>query len=176
MSVQPNRTSRRDFLQDLTVLGGAGVGGSLLLSACSGQSGQEEEGASSDSDGQAVKQIHQIRWEWERAENEGDPGIIDRHATDDVLSMPPGEPPVVGAEADKEHLREWFDQFDIEIEYTSDEVVVSGDLAFDRGIASHRRVPKKGGDPIEGTASYLWVYRRTSEGWKQIRAIWNQNR
>lgn len=167
--------SRRNALQHLTALGGVGIGGGVLFSACRGESSPGENGCSSDAKSQAVQQISQIRREWERAENEGDPSIIDRHAADDVIAMPPGRPPVVGAEAGKKGLRKWFNRFDVNIKYTSNEVLVSGDLALDRMTSSSRLVPKGGGDPIETTGSSLWVYRRTSEGWKKILAIWNKN-
>lgn len=165
--------SRRHFLRALTALGGAGLGGGFLLSACGGTADQAE--STDGNRASAVQQINEIRREWERAENQGDPSIIDRYAAADVVAMPPGNPPIVGADASKNFLREWFSRFDVEVEYTSEEIVVSGDLAFDHGTAFQRMVPKGEGDPIEGTHSYLWVYRRTEQEWKQIRAIWNKN-
>lgn len=170
-----NDDSRRDFLQALTALGGAGVGGSLLLSACAEQSTQDGSADENRSRNRAVQQINKIRREWERAENEGDPSIIDRHAADDVIAMPPGRPPVVGAEAGKKSLRKWFNRFDVNIEYTSEEVLVSDEIALDRMTSSSHLVPKGGGEPIETTGSSLWIYRRMPEGWKQILAIWNKN-
>jgi ketosteroid isomerase-like protein len=44
--------------------------------------------------------------------------------------MPPGRPPVVGAEAGKKSMQTWFDRFDVQIEFTSKDVLVSGDLAL----------------------------------------------
>lgn len=168
--------SRREALQHLTTLGGAGIGGPLLLAACGGAADQNEATDSQqNASSRAVERIDQIRREWERAENQGDPSIIDRHAAADVVAMPPGNPPIVGGDASKNFLREWFSRFDVEVEYTSEEIVVSGDLAIDHGTAFQRMVPTGEGDPIEGTYSYLWVYRRTGEGWKQVRAIWNKN-
>lgn len=94
--------SRRDFLQDLTAMGAVGIGGSLLLAACGRRSTPDEKnGSPDDAERQAVEQINQIRREWERAENEGDPSIIDRHAADDVIAMPLGMPPSPGLRPQK---------------------------------------------------------------------------
>lgn len=176
MRTNTNAVSRRGFLENLTALSAAGIGSSLLLSACGGQSTPNEENESpDDAERQAVEQINRIRREWERAENEGDPSIIDRHGANDIIAMPPGDPPVAGADASKKYMQELFKRFDVEVEYASDEIVVGETLAFDRGTASQRLVPKGGGEPIEDTYSYLWVYRRTPEGWKQTHAIWNSN-
>jgi len=66
----------------------------------------------------------------EQADNERGLGIIDRHAAEGVVAMPPGRPPVVGAEAGKKSMQTWFDRFDVQIEFTSKDVLVSGDLAL----------------------------------------------
>lgn len=62
---------------------------------------------------EAVAQIHQIRRDWEQADNERGLGIIDRHAAEGVIAMPPGRPPVVGTEAGKKSMQAWFDRFDV---------------------------------------------------------------
>lgn len=179
MNTTTNDSSRRDFFRDLSTLGLAGAGGSLFLAACGGSPDQWEAGqapAQSASQERDVERLHQIRRAWEQAENEGDPSIIDRYATQDVVAMPPGRPPSVGAEAGKRLMQKLFEAFDMEVTYDSEEIVVNGDLAFDRGTASQKMVPKSGGEPTEGEYSYLWVYRRVpEEGWKQSRAIWNKN-
>lgn len=128
----------------------------------------------SESHGDAVEQITQIRRDIERAENAGDPSFIDEHCTDDVVAISPGHRPAVGKEASKNSLEELFAAFDVEVEYSSEEVVVGEELAFDRLTAQETHIPKDGGEPIEHTADSVWVYRRSPDGeWKQIRAIWN---
>lgn len=128
----------------------------------------------SESNNDAVEQINQIRQDIERAENAGDPSFIDEHSADDVVAFFPGHPPAVGKEACKRSLEELFEAFDVEVEYSSEEVVVGEELAFDRLTAQETQIPKDGGDPIEHTADSLWVYRQSPDGeWKQIRAIWN---
>lgn len=128
----------------------------------------------SKGDDEAVKQINQIRRNIELAENAGDPSFIDEHCADDIIAISPGHPPAIGKEASKRSLKELFAAFDVEVEYSSEEVVVGEDLAFDRLTAKETHISKDGGDPVEHTADSVWLYRKSPAGeWKQIRAIWN---
>lgn len=123
---------------------------------------------------QAVEQINQIRRDFEAAENAGDSSVIDRHCTEDVVAMPPGQPPAFGKEAAKQALEGLFAAFDVEVEYTSEEVIVGEELAFNRLTATETHIPKEGGEPMEHSADSLWVYRRSPDGeWKQSHATWN---
>lgn len=128
----------------------------------------------SESHGDDLAQINRIRQDIERAENAGDPSFIDEHCADDIVAISPGHPPAVGKEASKKSLEELFGAYDVEVEYSSEEVVVGEELAFDRLTARETHIPKDGGEPIEHTADSVWVYRKSPDGkWKQIRAIWN---
>lgn len=122
----------------------------------------------------AVEQINQIRQEFERAENAGDSSVVEKYCAEDIVAIPPGQPPAVGKEAAKQALEDLFAAFEVEVDYTSNEVVVGEELAFDRLQGSETHIPKDGGEPIEHSGDSLWVYRRSPDGeWKQIRAIWN---
>lgn len=130
--------------------------------------------ADSESHGDAVEQINQTRQEFERAENAGDSSVIDEFCTEDVVAIPPGRPPAVGRDACKQALEDLFATFDIEVEYTSEEVVVGEELAFDRLTGTETHIPKEEGEPIEHSADALWMYCRSPDGvWKQSHAIWN---
>lgn len=120
------------------------------------------------------ERLHQIRQDFKRGENAGDPEIIDKYVADDAVVMPPERSKVMGKDAIKNMMENVFATYDIEIDYTSEEIVVDDELAFDRGTASEILTPKDGSDAIEHAVDYLYVYRRTADGeWKQIRAIWN---
>lgn len=124
--------------------------------------------------GDAVEQITQIRQAFERAENAGDSSVIDEHCTEDVVAIPPGQPPAIGRDAAKQALEGLFAAFDVAVEYSSEEIVVEENLAFDRLTATETHTPKQGGEPIEHSVDSLWVYRRSPDGeWKQSHAIWN---
>lgn len=113
------------------------------------------------------EQIRYIRRAMERDENAGDPSFIDEYCMDDVVVIPPGQPPIVGKEAGKQVFEEMFGALDIDLEFTSEEVVVGADLAIDRITSQETHTPKAGGEPTEKTADALYMYRRSPDGdWK----------
>jgi ketosteroid isomerase-like protein len=63
-------------------------------------------------------------------------------------------------------------QFERHITYTSAEVAVIGDMAFDRGTFWFTVAPRSGGDSTRITGKYLWLLTRTTaEPWKIARLI-----
>jgi ketosteroid isomerase-like protein len=113
--------------------------------------------------------IDRIRQEFEAAENAGDAEALRRHIADDAVAMAPNMAPVRGVEGCMAFLRGWFSAFDVDVQYRSEEIVIAGDWAFDRGTAREILTPKQGGAPFGGEAKYLWVYRRVGGEWKQAR-------
>jgi ketosteroid isomerase-like protein len=64
----------------------------------------------------------------------------------------------------------------VQIRYTTAEILVTGDWAFDRGTYSQTLTPKGGGVAQKETGKYLWLYHRAPDGsWKQARVIWNSS-
>lgn len=120
--------------------------------------------------------ISRIRDAVQDAENAGDVTRMRPFFGEDIVLMAPGFPPVVGPEAVEEFMAGFFDQFDVEVSYASDEVVVMGDWAFDRGSARQVLKPKDGSPGMSEEATYLWLYRRGEDGsWRHARVTWNAN-
>ncbi len=108
------------------------------------------------------------------AENAGDASFFDSACADDIVVMPPNMPMVVGRAATVGFMREFLSQFDLRIQYVSEETEVHGDFAFDRGTYSQTLTPKSGGAPMPEEGKYLWLYSRMSDGsWKMSRVMWN---
>ncbi len=139
-----------------------------------------------------VEALHSVREAHDGAVNAGDLEAYLANCAEDVVLMPPSEPPVVGKEA----LRAWaqglFGQFSFEQTTSSDEVVVTGDWGFDRGTYTITPTPKAVGEAAEGTSieqpeigreldyaqtgKYLWILRRQPDGsWKIARGMWSSN-
>jgi ketosteroid isomerase-like protein len=88
--------------------------------------------------------------------------------------MGPSQPPVTGGDSVATLMREFHDAFAVQVEYNSQEIVVFGDWAFDRGTERYTLTPKAGGAPIRKSGNYLYLYQRQADGsWKQSRVIWN---
>ena len=120
--------------------------------------------------------LDSIRRETEAAENDESVDRMRVHMAEDVVMMAPNMPPVTGAANAAEAMRQFFGAFEVQIRYTSTEIVVAGDWAFDRGTYSQTLTPKRGGAAHNETGKYLWLYRRAPDGsWKQARVIWNSS-
>jgi len=146
----------------------------VIVAAC-GRSAQGDAARSAPVDTARDRAtIDSIRQNFEAAERAGDADRMYAHAAPDIVAMPPNRPPKVG-NTDLDWLRQFLAAYTVEVQYRSDEIVVSGDWAFDRGTATETMTPKAGGTATTETAKYLWVYQRQNGAWKQARLIWNSN-
>ena len=110
------------------------------------------------------------------AENVGNAEFFHSACVEDVVVMPPGMPACVGRDAAVEFMRAFLGQFDLTINYVSEEIRVAGDLAYDRGTYSQTLVPRAGGKAMSEKGNFLWIYGRGSDGtWRMSRVIWNPN-
>ena len=111
---------------------------------------------------------------FQAAENAGSVDEFRSYFANDLVMMGPNEPPVIGADSVAALMRVFHDAFTVQVEYKSQEIVVFGDWGFDRGTEHYTVTPKAGGNPIQKSGNYLYVYRRQVDGsWKQSRVIWN---
>jgi uncharacterized protein (TIGR02246 family) len=108
------------------------------------------------------------------AESSGDVDKFRSFFVDDLVMMGPEEPPVIGGDSVAALMRVFHGKYAVQVEYTSQEIVVFGDWAFDRGTERYTLTPKAGGAPIQKSGNYLYLYQRQADGsWKQSRVIWN---
>jgi ketosteroid isomerase-like protein len=117
--------------------------------------------------------VERIRLDFETGENTDSLDLMTRHFATDVVGMPPGRATTVGPDALREALRGFLAAFKVEVRYTSDEIVIAGDWAFDRGSAVETLRPKAGGASTTENAKYLWLSQRVNGTWKLARLIWN---
>lgn len=111
------------------------------------------------------------------AERTGDVTFFEAHIDDDAVIMPPDVPAREGKAACLSFIRDvlgsLLDQFERNLVCTSREIVVSGDLAFDRGQFVQTLRERASGDVIRERGHYLWVFARRGDTWKLSRSIWN---
>lgn len=122
-----------------------------------------------------IATLHEIRERVSRAENTGRFDLMKPDLAEDVIVMAPGMPAVSGLAAATAFMEGFLKDFSLEVKYSSEEIVVSGDWAFDRGTAWQRITPKAGGASVEEPNKYLWVYRRVNGAWKHARVTWNSS-
>ena len=127
-----------------------------------------------------VSAVAAIRHALEAAENGGDADALAALLTDDAVLMVPDFPAQEGKAACVRFVRgimSWLlTEFVRRVTYVSAEVVVIGDIAFDRGSFSFDVAPKGGGEGTRVTGKYLWLLRRSDpEGWRIARLIVSRN-
>jgi len=118
--------------------------------------------------------LDSLRRDFEIAERAGDADRMYAHAAPDIVAMPPNRPSKIG-DADRQWIRDFLAAYTVEVQYKSDEIVIAGDWAFDRGTATETMTPKAGGPAATESTKYLWVYQRLNGEWKLARLIWNSN-
>jgi uncharacterized protein (TIGR02246 family) len=117
--------------------------------------------------------LAEIRARILEAELKGDASVFEQVAAPDVVVQPPNAKLVSGRDASVELMRQFFSKYALNIEYTSTQIQVDGDQAFDRGSYSQTVTPKDGGAALASQGKYWWFYARADDGnWRQTRVIW----
>lgn len=119
--------------------------------------------------------VDSIRLEFEAGENAGDLSRMTRHLAADVVAMPPDRAITIGANAFTESLRGFLGTYKVDVKYKTDEIVLAGDWAFERGTAVETMTPKAGGAAQTSNGKYLWVYHRNGGTWELARLMWNSS-
>jgi len=114
--------------------------------------------------------------QFQAAENAGDVDRFRDFFADDLVMMGPNGPAVTGADSVATLMRVFHNAYSVQVKYDSEEIVVFGDWAFDRGVSRYTVTPKAGGAQIQETGKYLYLYHRQADGsWRQSRVMWNSS-
>jgi len=152
---------------------GIGLAALLLLAAASPAPAHDD-----------LSEILQFRDGWLRQLRAADiDGIIDGFAEGAVV-MPGYVPPRLGHDAIRSWYRSNFDRNRIHFDYTSHDIEVEGDWAFERWTVRVTVSPVNDGDDVLGrhtdpgqfTDSGVRVYRQRPDGsWRIDREVWDGN-
>lgn len=138
-----------------------------LLYAC------VEAGTSNEKDIEAITKVSEAR---AAAFNNKNAAEIATHFTDNGILMAPGQAASSGRKSVEEYYQAIFDQYEPKLSSHYEEVEVSGDLAFGRGIAKVELKSRNNGETEISTAKYLNILKRQADGsWKTTHDIWNSN-
>ena len=123
-----------------------------------------------------IEYINRMRAEIAEAENTpNDIEPLRRHSAPDMVLMPEGMTPIEGRENALALMQQMWSVFDVQIDYHSDGVEITGDVAVDRGWSKETLKNKLTGESVDNVFNYLWVNRRDENGvWKQTHVIWNK--
>jgi uncharacterized protein (TIGR02246 family) len=123
-----------------------------------------------------VAAIQNVMKQWQEALNAEDLDSALALFAEGLVWMPPNAPIVVGLDAFRQFGEVQFEQFDANYPFFSDEIVVLGDWAFNRGGYTAEISPKAGGKALEDKGKCIWILKRQSDGsWRFARVIWNSD-
>jgi uncharacterized protein (TIGR02246 family) len=122
------------------------------------------------------KQLHTLLATYETALNAGDAGRIEQLYTVDGVFMPAGFPTASGRPAVRGAYDAVFKNIRIAIHFTVDELKVKGDFAYARthSAGSSTIVATGASGPEENRE--LFIFARTSDGWKIARYLFNKDK
>lgn len=123
-----------------------------------------------------IRAIEEVSVERADAFNHGNAVGIAIYFTEDGVLMAPGMPATTGRNALKAYYQQIFDQYETELLSYFEEVQVSGDLAFGRGVAEVTLIPLDGGEVVTSVSKYVNILQRQANGsWLTTHDIWNDN-
>ena len=107
--------------------------------------------------------------------NSGDLNAFMPVFADDAVLLAPGAPDAVGRDAIRAVYEAALDQANMQVAFKTQEIKVSGDLAFERGTYTIHVTDKTSGRPLaEATNRHIHIFRRQPDGaWKTWRMMVN---
>ncbi len=146
----------------------------LSITACAPAAEEAvEEATTTEAD---LEAISEVRGQEMAAINAGNVEGFLTILTEDVIGMPPNEPVMIGQDAVGSWTQSLLDQFTIQGAYTSSDIVVAGDWAFEHFSGNWTLTPKAGGEPIAETLKGIHIYQRQADGsWKIAWDTWNSD-
>lgn len=120
--------------------------------------------------------IDELRAREVAAAEAGDVEALLTLRSEDFVAMPPRHPPVRGKEDVRAFLEGMFSSVSVRETVTSESVVVSGDLAYDRGVFSGTATIEESGASVPLDGKYLWVAKKVDDGsWRYSVQMWSDN-
>lgn len=115
-------------------------------------------------------QIRAASKAWDEAFNAEDLSALMALYADGAVSMPPGYPALEGKEAIRQDFEYIFANFDWEHETTIVDLLMSGNVAVERGTYTM----SEGGEVFEA-GKHIVIRQKHGNAWLVVREIWNTN-
>jgi len=119
--------------------------------------------------------IQQRRTAFVDAFNRADVEAILDFLTDDLVSMPPNQPQLVGKAASRAWFMEGFKVAPSRLSESIEALQVLGDWAIERVTWTLELQSVGGGVPTKDNGKGLHIWRREGQTWKVAQAIWNSD-
>lgn len=120
-------------------------------------------------------EIRKLLTAWASAVRRADAAAIASLVTEDAEFWSQGAAPLVGRAMVETAMAAFLGQYELDQHFEMQELVISGDLAFARGLERNRVTPRSGGEPKEVLQRAFSVIRRELDGrWRFARGMTNQ--
>jgi uncharacterized protein (TIGR02246 family) len=106
--------------------------------------------------------------------NQGDLGFVDVFAKDAVI-IAPSSPDIVGFDAIRTMYADTMKQFSMTVHFSTEEVAIAGDLAYERGTYTLKLSDKASGQTLQDVKNkHVHILKRQPDGaWKTWRMMVN---
>lgn len=142
----------------------------LAVSACAAPPAPAP--AAQDRAGTDADAIRRTLADLEQRVNRGDVGFVDIFTSDAVV-VAPDTPDVVGIDAIRALYSDTLAKMRLAMHFTTEEIVVAGDLAYERGRYTLKISDKASGQVLQdGTNRHIHIMKRQPDGsWKTWRMM-----
>lgn len=107
--------------------------------------------------------------------NSGDVEGMQAILTEDIVWDSFNRPAYVGIEQSRKLQEALSARADFFATYEPDEIIIEGNMAFDRGLWYEKMTLKSNGETSHGVYGTLQIYMRGTDGcWRLARSIWNK--
>jgi uncharacterized protein (TIGR02246 family) len=128
-----------------------------------------------DQESTAEEAIERLFQEWAEAGKRGDAEAMAEMVTEDAEFWSQGVAPLLGRESVRTRMAPFFETYEIDQGFERQEMVVSGDLAFVRGMEVNRVTPRDGAPPLEiRQRAFSVLFRGTDGRWRFARGMTNK--
>jgi uncharacterized protein (TIGR02246 family) len=123
----------------------------------------------------ADEAIEQLFRDWADAGRRGDAQAMAQMVTEDAEFWTHGAAPLQGRDEVASRMATFFESYEIDQGFERQEIVISGDLAFVRGMEINRVTPRNGAPPMEIRQRALSILFREPDGtWRFARGMTNK--
>ncbi len=141
----------------------------LIIPAACQPASEASDPAADEAAIRAVLQGLETTW------NAGDLDSNAEYVDGDMVSLPPGEPPISGEAANRREWGEFLAANNDEWHPSPEDIWVSGDLAVAWGRSTSMGGPK-GGEVSESSGKNVWAFRRGEDGvWRLLLEAWSDD-
>lgn len=119
--------------------------------------------------------IEKLFHDWADAGRRGDAQAMARMVTENAEFWSHGAPPLKGRDEVVSRMTTFFESYEIDQGFERQEIVISGDLAFVRGMEINRVIPRDGAPPLEiRQRAFSILFREPDGAWRFARGMTNK--